>query len=298
MQESYAHPEVLVSTEWVAGRLQDPTISVVEISAYPPGSYYQGHLRGAIGWNLYSDLAHDTRRDLPGVAQIEKLLGSSGIDNDTTVVVYSSENQYATWAFWILKYFRHKDVRVMNGGRQKWIAERRELTIDISNPIIKTYRAGLPDKTLRASQSYILRNLGNQSFRLVDNRTHEEYLGGSFATSGNAQPQTNRKGRIPGAIHMPWDAVNSPDGTFMPIGELRRTFEQKEIGPDHDLVSYCHMGVRSSYSWFALKYLLGSDRARNYDGSWVEWGNSIGLPIEVGGAPSPPQSEQPTPADL
>ena len=222
------------------------------------------------------------RRDIPGVAQLEGLLGRSGIDTDTTVVVYGDgNNRSATWAFWVLKYYRHRDVRLMDGGRSKWLAEGRPVSTDAPTPRATSYRAQAPDRSIRATRQHIVDTLSRMDVKLLDTRTAEEYSGALTSAPGTPQPEIYRKGRIPGAVHVPWDDGAGEDGAFRPVEELRRLYEERGLTPDDEVVPYCRLGVRASYSWFVLKYLLGYPRVRNYDGSWTEWGNSIGLPIET-----------------
>ena len=282
MTDAYSHSETLVSTEWVAEHADDPSVSVVEINTDPESDYKIGHVPGAIGWGLHTDLEDSVRRDIPGVTAIEALLTRSGIGNYTTVVLYGDgNNRSATWAFWVLKYYRHADVRIMNGGRQRWLDEGRPITTEAPEPEPSVYRGGAPDKSLRAHRDYILSNLGRDSFKPLDTRTGEEYRGELVSSPGSDQSGIYRKGRIPGAAHVPWDEGAAEDGRFLPVEELRRIFDVAGLNPSDEVVPYCRLGVRASYSWFVLKYLLGYERVRNYDGSWTEWGNSTGVPIET-----------------
>ncbi len=280
---SYAHPEVLVSTEWVAQHLGDPSIVIAEVDADLEANYRQGHIPGAVGWGLHTDLEDPVRRDLPTLAQVEGLLGRSGADASTTIVLYGDgNNRSATWAFWVLKYYRHRDVRLMNGGRKKWASEGRPMSTDVPAPTSRTYKAAIPDKTIRATRDYILANLRKPNLKVLDVRTYEEYSGQLSASQGTQQSEIYRRGHIPGAVHIPWDDGSAEDGTFKPADELRRLYESRGVTADKEVVPYCRLGVRASYSWFVLRYLLGYERVRNYDGSWTEWGNSVGVPIETG----------------
>ena len=282
MLEAYAIPEALVDTGWVAEHLGDPSVVTVEVNTDLQAGYEQGHLPGAVGWSLHTDLEDQTRRDIPPMAQLEALLGRSGIDNDTTVVLYGDgNNRSATWAFWVLKYYRHRDVRLMNGGRQRWLDEGRPLTTEPPTSEAKSYRCGIPDRSLRATKEHIVSGLRSPSMRLLDTRTEEEYRGTLGSAPGTVQPQIYRNGRIPGAVLLPWDEGANRDGTFKPAGELSRMYLDKGVRPDQEVITYCRLGVRASYSWFVLRYLLGYERVRNYDGSWTEWGNSVGVPIET-----------------
>ena len=287
-EESYAQPDVLVSTEWVAEHLDDPSVVVAEVNTDLQESYRQGHVPGAVGWGLHTDFEDQVRRDVPGVPQVEALLGRSGIDNSTTIVLYGDgNNRSATWAFWVLKYYRHQDVRLMDGGRTKWMAEGRPVSQDEPVRPTVTYKASVPDRTIRARKEYIVENLRSPALVPLDTRTYEEYAGQLTSAPGTPQPEIYRKGRIPGAVHAPWDDGASEDGTFKSAQELRAMYEAKGLDPSKEVVPYCRLGVRASYSWFVLKYLLGYPRVRNYDGSWTEWGNASGVPIEIDAPPDP-----------
>lgn len=294
MTQSDVRPQVLVSTARLEERLGDPSLVVAEVNTDLGAGYDQGHIPGAVGWHLHRDLEDQTRRDIPGVSRFEELLGRSGIDNATTVLLYGDgNNRSATWAFWLLKHYRHRDVRLLDGGRTKWVAEGRPLSTETPRPISKTYKAGIPDKSLRATRDHIVTNLNSPSLTLLDTRTYDEYVGQLSASPATAQSEIYRNGRIPGAVHIPWDDGATEDGTFRPVDELRRMYEEKGVTADREIVAYCRLGVRASYSWFVLKYLLSYERVRNYDGSWTEWGNSIGVPVETGDRASPV-----TPGDL
>ena len=282
MSKPFAHPDVLVSADWVEEHLDDPTIAIVEVDTDIEAGYDQGHVPGAICWNLHQDLEDQTRRDVPALSRMEELLGRSGIDNDTTVVLYGDgNNRSATYAFWLLKYYRHRDVRLMNGGRTKWLAEGRQRASETPKPTPRVYRAGPPDATVRATRDHIVGNLWSPSFTTLDTRTYEEYVG-EVASAPGTDSAIYRSGRIPGAVHVPWDDGATEDGAFRPAEELARMYRDKGLRPDQEIVAYCRLGIRASYSWFVLKYLLGYERVRNYDGSWTEWGNSMGVPIEKG----------------
>ena len=282
MPETPDEPDAIVTTDWVAEHLDDPAIVIAEVDTDLDADYRQGHVPGAVGWGLHTDMEDPVRRDIPGVAQIETLLSRSGVDNDTTVVVYGDgNNRSATWAFWVLKYYRHRDVRLMDGGRSKWLAEGRPVSTDAPQPRAAAYRAQAPDRSIRATRQHILDTLSRMDVKLLDTRAVEEYSGALTSAPGTPQPEICRKGRIPGAVHVPWDDGAGEDGAFRPVEELRRLYEERGLTPDAEVVPYCRLGVRASYSWFVLKYLLGYPRVRNYDGSWTEWGNSVGLPIET-----------------
>lgn len=281
--ESYVHPEAIVSTDWVSEHLEDPSIVVAEVNTDLAAAYNQGHIPNAVGWRLHTDLEHQVKRDLPGIAQIEQVLGRSGIDKETTVILYSDgNNRSATWAFWVLKYYRHDDIRIMNGGRQKWISECKPLSTIVETHTPKIYKALAPNHSLRAMKDYIVTSLTDRSVKILDTRAYEEYAGFLTSAPGTAEAEIYRKGRIPGAIHIPWDDGATDNGMFKPFEELLQLYSTKGINPSNEVIPYCRLGVRASYSWFVLKYLLGFPRVRNYDGSWTEWGNSSGVPIDTG----------------
>ena len=284
MPEEFAHPEAIVSTAWVAERLSDPSVVVAEIDSHLDEAYETGHVPGAVGWGLHTDMEHPVRRDIPDIAQFETLMSRSGIERDTTVVLYGDgNNRSATWAFWVMKYYRHEDVRIMDGGRTKWVLEGRP--VEMVEPEVEptTYWAWAvePDLTLRAMKEYVVKSLDRKGVKLLDTRTIEEYAGQLTSAPGTPQPDIYRKGRIPGAVHVPWDDGAAQDGKFKSADELRGMYSEAGIDASDEIISYCRLGVRASYSWFILKYILGFDDVRVYDGSWTEWGNSSGVPIET-----------------
>ena len=273
----------VVTTEWVLKHLADPSIVVVEVNTDLDSAYHLGHVPGARGWDLHVDLEDQVRRDIPSVVQIEELLSRSGIGNCTTIVLYGDgNNRSATWAFWVLKLYRHDDVRIMDGGRKKWLIDGLPLSKLRPSPAVQVYKAKAPDSSLRATKDHVLSRLGTSILRTIDVRTLEEFTGTHPSAPDTGQAGIYRFGRIPGAVHIPWDDSASSDGSFRPAEELRLLYDDKGVGSSHDVITYCRLGVRASYSWFVLKYLLGFDRVRNYDGSWTEWGNSSGTPIEIG----------------
>jgi len=275
----YAHPEVLVSTEWVAQRLNDPNIRVVEVDV-DTTAYETGHIPGAVGWNWTTQLNDPVRRDIASKEQFEELMASSGIDKHTTVVLYGDNNNwFAAYAFWLLKIYGHEDVRLMNGGRKKWVDEGQPLTTEVPRLERKVYRAEEPDLRLRAFLQDVLQRLQRPDVALVDVRSPQEFTGEILAPPG--LPETpQRGGHIPGAKNIPWGQVVREDGTFKSYDELKALYEGVGVTPDKEVITYCRIGERSSHSWFVLKYLLGYPKVRNYDGSWTEWGNVVGLPIE------------------
>jgi thiosulfate/3-mercaptopyruvate sulfurtransferase len=276
----YAHPEVLVSTQWVEEHANDPKVRLVEVDV-DTSAYDQGHIAGAVGWNWQTQLQDNVRRDLIEKSALEQLLGHSGISNDTTIVLYGDNNNwFAAYAFWQLKYYGHNDVRLMNGGRKKWIEEKRPLTIDAAKVAPTTYRATGPDESLRARKEHVFAIVDKKGDgSLVDVRSVDEFTGKIIAPPGMSET-AQRAGHIPGAANVPWAQAANEDGTFKSADALKQLYQSKGVSGANEVVAYCRIGERSSHTWFVLKYLLGYDNVKNYDGSWTEWGNLVGAPIE------------------
>jgi thiosulfate/3-mercaptopyruvate sulfurtransferase len=276
----YAHPEVLVSTQWVADHLSDSKIGMVEVDV-DTSAYDQGHIPGASGWNWQTQLQDLIRRDLVDKATFERLLGQSGISNDSTVIVYGDNNNwFAAWAFWQLKYYGHADARILNGGRKKWLEEKRPITTEAARVTPATYRAKDPDQSIRARRDEVYAVVDRRSpAHLVDVRSNDEFTGKVIAPPGMTET-AQRGGHIPGAANIPWAQAANEDGTFKSADALRQLYQGKGITGTNEVIAYCRIGERSSHTWFVLKYLLGYDKVRNYDGSWTEWGNLVGAPIE------------------
>ncbi|MGH7376018.1 MAG: sulfurtransferase [Candidatus Methylomirabilales bacterium] len=275
----YAQPQVLVSTKWVEEHKGDANVRIVEVDV-DTKAYEEGHLPGVIAWSWQTELCDTVQRDILPKAGFERLLGSSGIDTGTTVVLYGDNNNwFAAWAFWQLKIYGHGDVRLMNGGRKKWIEEGRELTRDIPRPAPKTYRAKDPDLSLRSFLPEVQKAVAGRAVELVDVRSPQEFTGEILAPPG--LPETcQRGGHIPGAKSITWSKACNEDGTFKSRDELARLYREAGITGSKPVIAYCRIGERSSHSWFVLKYLLGFKDVRNYDGSWTEWGNLVGAPVE------------------
>jgi thiosulfate/3-mercaptopyruvate sulfurtransferase len=276
----YAHPEVLVSTQWVVDHANDPKVRLVEVDV-DTTAYEAGHIQGAVGWNWQTQLQDNIRRDLIEKTALEKLLSQSGISNDTTVVVYGDNNNwFASYALWQLKYYGHKDVRLMNGGRKKWLEEKRPLTTDVTKVTPTTYHAKDPDETLRARKEHVFAVLEKKGGgQLVDVRSVDEFTGKIIAPPGMTET-AQRAGHIPGAANIPWAQAANEDGTFKSADQLKQLYQNKGVTGADGIIAYCRIGERSSHTWFVLKYLLGYDNVKNYDGSWTEWGNLVGAPIE------------------
>ena len=277
----YAHPEALVETAWVAQHLSDPRVRLAEVDV-DTSAYEQGHVPGAVGWNWTTQLCDTVRRDILAKDAFEQLMAQAGIGHDTTVVLYGDNNNwFAAWALWQMKLYGHKDVRLMNGGRRKWLEEGRELSTDVPAVAPTSYTARGPNLTLRAYLAEAMAASASGSAGFVDVRSPDEFTGRILAPPG--LPETcQRGGHIPGAQNLPWGQVCNPDGTFKSFEELRALYAGKGITGERPVIAYCRIGERSSHSWFVLKYLLGYDDVKNYDGSWTEWGNLVGMPVEKG----------------
>jgi len=276
----YAHPQVLVTTGWVADHLNDPKVRLIEVDL-DNSAYMRGHIPDAIGWNWATQLQDALRRDLADQRSFEQLAGNAGITPDMTVILYGDNNNwFAAWAFWQLKYYGHSDARLMNGGRKKWLEEKRQLTTVAPRVQPSTYTAKPPDMSIRAKREDIFSVLDKRSpARLVDVRSPDEFSGRIIAPPGMDET-AQRGGHIPGAMNIPWSQAVAEDGTFKPADALLQLYGGKGITGEKEVIAYCRIGERSSHTWFVLKYLLGYKNVRNYDGSWTEWGNLIGAPIE------------------
>ena len=277
----YKHQEVLVTTEWVAQNLSAPNTRLVEVDV-DTSAYDQGHIPGAVGWNWQTQLQDNVRRDLIDRAALEALLGKSGVGNDTTILLYGDNNNwFAAYAFWQLKYYGHKDVRLINGGRKKWLEEKRPLSTEAPKVAPTTYKASGPDESIRAYRDDVRAVVdGKRTGQLVDVRSVDEFTGKIIAPPGMTET-AQRAGHIPNAANVPWSQAAAEDGTFKSADALAALYQGKGItgsGVD-EVIAYCRIGERSSHTWFVLKYLLGYDKVKNYDGSWTEWGNLIGAPV-------------------
>ncbi len=275
----YKHPEVLVTTEWVAQNLNAPNTRLVEVDV-DTTAYDQGHIPGAVGWNWQTQLQDNIRRDLIDRATLEKLLGESGISNDTTILLYGDNNNwFAAYAFWQLKYYGHRNVKLINGGRKKWLEEKRTLTKDAVKVSPATYRVTSTDESVRAFKEDVLAIAqGKKRGQLVDVRSVDEFTGKIIAPPGMTET-AQRAGHIPSAANIPWAQAANEDGTFKSADLLATLYQGKGVSGSDEVIAYCRIGERSSHTWFVLKYLLGYNNVRNYDGSWTEWGNLIGSPI-------------------
>jgi thiosulfate/3-mercaptopyruvate sulfurtransferase len=276
-ENGYAKP-VLVTTDWLTAHLNDDNVVVAEVDENPD-LYEEGHVPGAIKLHWRDDLQDPLERDLVEKEAFERLMGERGITNDATLVLYGDKNNwFAAYAYWYLKIYGHEDVRILDGGRQKWIDESRELTTESPNVSPTSYAARERDETIRARRDAVLSSLGRDA--LVDVRSPQEYAGDLVAPPGYEQEGAQRAGHIPTAASIPWAAAVRDDGTFKPADELRELYTGKGVTPDRPVTAYCRIGERSAHTWFVLRELLGYEDVKNYDGSWTEWGNLVDVPIE------------------
>lgn len=277
----YAHPEVLVSTDWVKEHLDDPKVKLVEIDV-DTQAYGAGHVPGAVGFDWTTQLQDQVRRDIASKEEFERLMGEAGISPDDTVVVYGDNNNwFAAYGFWLMKLYGHEDVRLMNGGRVKWLNEDdKELTAERPEITPTTYRAKDPDSGLRAKIEDVKKAIESDSVNLVDVRSPDEFTGKVIAPPG-MQETAQRGGHIPGAKNVPWSTAVAPDGSFKSADELEQIYlDGQGVDPEKPTIAYCRIGERSSHTWFVLHELLGKTDVKNYDGSWAEYGSLVGVPVQ------------------
>jgi thiosulfate/3-mercaptopyruvate sulfurtransferase len=273
--------DVLVTTEWLAAHLGDHDVVVAEVDENPD-LYEDGHIAGAVKLHWRDDLQDPIERDIIEKAEFERLMGSRGIGNDTSVILYGDKNNwFAAYAYWYLKIYGHEDVRILDGGRQKWIDEGRDLTTDTPALVPTSYSAKDADESIRVRRDNVLEGLENGGGRaLVDVRSPQEYSGELMAPPGYEQEGASRTGHIPTAQSIPWAQAVRDDGTFKSLDELRELYGAKGVTPEKEVLAYCRIGERSAHTWFVLRELLGYPDVKNYDGSWTEWGNLVDVPIE------------------
>jgi thiosulfate/3-mercaptopyruvate sulfurtransferase len=284
MGQDYAQPDVLVSTGWVAEHTNDPNVKIVEVDVEPEKGYDIGHIKNAIGWNWATDLCDTTIRDLIDPKSFARLASEAGIRPQDTVVFYGDMNNwFAAWAFWQFKYHGHKDVKLMNGGRKKWEAEGRPWTTDTPRVAKSNYPVPRSDESVRSYRDEVLKAVGGRNINLVDVRSPDEFTGKILAPEALIGKEgAQRGGHIPGAKNIPWSKAVNDDGTFKSADELKNIYAGAGVNFNKPTIAYCRIGERSSHTWFVLKYLLGVNNVKNYDGSWTEWGNLVGAPIEKG----------------
>jgi thiosulfate/3-mercaptopyruvate sulfurtransferase len=273
--------DVLVETQWVEDHLNDESIRIVEVDENP-ALYAESHIPGAIGFDWKRDLQDPVKRDFLGPKEFGELMGDRGISNDHTIVLYGDRNNwFAAYTYWYFKYYGHDAVRLMNGPRDKWIAEDRLTTADVPSYDGATFSVASADDAIRARREEVLEALGSGSHKLVDVRSPQEFSGELIAMPGYEQEGAQRAGHIPGAVSVPWAQAVREDGTFKPREELEDLYTTKGvISGETPIIAYCRIGERSAHTWFVLRELLGRDDVRNYDGSWTEWGNMVSVPIE------------------
>jgi thiosulfate/3-mercaptopyruvate sulfurtransferase len=280
MSENGYAKEVLVTTDWLVEHLHDDAVVVAEVDENTD-LYDEGHIPGAVELHWREDLQDPIVRDLVEKDRFEQLLGERGIGNETTVVLYGDKNNwFAAYAYWYLRIYGHRDVRILDGGRQKWIDEGRELTVERPTPTPQPYTAEARDESIRARRDQVLQWLGESGRALVDVRSPQEYSGELAAPPGYEQEGALRTGHIPSAQSIPWAQAVRDDGTFKPVDELKELYGAKGVTPEKEVTAYCRIGERSAHTWFVLHELLGYENVRTYDGSWTEWGNLVDVPIE------------------
>jgi thiosulfate/3-mercaptopyruvate sulfurtransferase len=273
--------DVLVETDWVEQHLDDDSIRIVEVDENP-ALYAEAHIPGAIGFDWKQDLQDQVERDFLGPEDFGALFGSRGVSNDHTIVLYGDRNNwFAAYTYWYLKYYGHDQVLLINGPREKWIAEGRATTTELPQHAPQTFTARPGDDAIRAYRDEVLAALGAPT-KLVDVRSPQEYSGELIAMAGYEQEGAQRGGHIPGAASVPWAQAVREDGTFKSADELRDLYTGKGVINGNDVIAYCRIGERSAHTWFVLHELLGHDAVKNYDGSWTEWGNLVKVPIEKG----------------
>ena len=277
----YAHPEVLVDTQWVEDHLKDPKVRVAEVDYDPKANYRLGHVPGAVLFDWKEDINDPLTRNIFSKQSCEDLLQRAGINNDTTLILYGDfNNWFAAFAFWVFKYYGYNDVRLMNGGRKKWLEEDRPISKDVQDYPRGNFEGSQPDKSIRVFLNYVRDSLRSDQKILIDVRSPKEFTGEILAPPEYPTEHAQRGGHIPGALNIPWSQAVNEDGTFKSPEELKRLYESKGITSNKEVITYCRIGERSSHTWFVLKYLLGYPNVKNYDGSWTEWGNMIDNPIE------------------
>lgn len=284
----YAHPGVLVDTHWVEENLKDSVnVRIAEVDYDPKSNYELGHIPGAVLFDWKQDINDPISRNVLTKQACEDLLRKAGVNDDTILILYGDfNNWFAAFALWVFKYYGYKDVRLMNGGRKKWLIEDRTMSKDIPQYSRGNFNASNADNSIRVYLNYVKESLDNvkkDRAALVDVRGPKEFTGEILAPPEYPTEHAQRGGHIPGAKNIPWgQAVNDNDGTFKSADELKKLYESKGITPEKEVIAYCRIGERSSHTWFVLKYLLGYPDVKNYDGSWTEWGNMIANPIEKG----------------
>jgi thiosulfate/3-mercaptopyruvate sulfurtransferase len=277
----YAHPDVIVDTQWIYDHLNDPQVRIAEVDYNPATSYTIGHIPGAILFDWKQDLNDQNKKDIISKEGCEDLLQRAGVNNDTILILYGDyKNWFAAFAFWVFKYYGFNDVRLTNGARKKWFEEDRPISLDVPSQPRGSFKASEPDNSIRVFIPYVKEILSSKDKILVDVRSPEEYSGKILVLPVYASEQPPRGGHIPGAFNIPWDWAVNEDGTFKSAEELRNIYSSMDVTNNKEVITYCRIGERSAYTWFVLKYLLGYPNVKNYEGSWAEWSSTVGSPIE------------------
>ena len=283
MPNEYAYPEVLVDTQWTEEHINDPKVRIAEVDYDPKANYFLGHVPGAVLFDWKQDINDPVSRNVLSKQACEKLLSEkAGLNDDSTLVLYGDfNNWFAAFAFWVFKYYGFKDIKIMNGGRKKWLEEDKQIEKDTPTFSVGNFKAKDPDENIRTYLNTVSNSLNrHESTVLVDVRSPQEFSGEITAPPEYPTEHAQRGGHIPGAVNIPWAKAVNEDGTFKSVEELKKLYQEKGITSEKEIISYCRIGERSSHTWFVLKYLLGYPDVKNYDGSWTEWGNMIGNPIE------------------
>jgi thiosulfate/3-mercaptopyruvate sulfurtransferase len=277
----YANPNVLVDTQWVEDHVNDNNVRIAEVDYDPKANYNLGHIPNAVLFDWKKDINDPLNRNIISKDDCSTLLQKAGINNDTILVLYGDfNNWFAAFAFWVFKYYGYKDIRLMNGGRKKWLEEDRPISKESPNFSKGNFQAAEPDESIRVYLEYVRNRVMSQQGTLVDVRSPAEFTGQITAPPEYPTEHAQRGGHIPSAQNIPWGQAVNEDGTFKSVEDLKKLYEPKGITPDKEVITYCRIGERSSHTWFVLKYLLGYPNVKNYDGSWTEWGNMINNPIE------------------
>ena len=276
---AYANPDALIETDWLAERLDDPTLRVIEVDE-DTTAYEKGHIRNSIGWNWFEDLHAKPRREYVDQQGLTALLQEAGVGPETTVILYGGNNNwFAAYAYWLVRYLGFDKVKLLNGGRKKWELESRELVDEVPSITATTFEVpGQVRDDLRALRDEVLQKVGKVQF--VDVRSPEEYRGELLAPAHLPQEQAQVGGHIPGAANVPWSRAANEDGTFKSADELKELYDDAGVKSGTDVIAYCRIGERSAHTWFVLTELLGYDDVENYDGSWTEYGSLVGVPVE------------------
>ena len=278
---SYAHPEVLVDTQWIVDHINDHEVRIAEVDYDPTANYNLGHVPGAVLFDWKKDINDPVTRNIFSRQSCEDLLQRTGVNNNTTLVLYGDfNNWFAAFAFWAFKYYGFKDLRLMNGGRKKWLEEDRPISKDILQYQRGNFKATEPDKSIRVFLNQVKAALDKENIAMVDVRSPKEFTGEILAPPEYPTEHAQRGGHIPRASNIPWSQAVKDDGTFKSVEDLKQLYHSKGIVPEKEIIAYCRIGERSSHTWFVLKYLLGYPNVKNYDGSWTEWGNIVDNPIE------------------